>query len=83
MKDDIPWEAECDSAAVAFGRKCRQLVDSNPHEFVALDGIMNTLMTELWDNNFSQTEIRTAFEQALRDMPRYAGGQERRRDGPH
>ena len=33
---------------------------------------VNDLMTELWDNGFSQTEIREAFEDAVRDMPRYA-----------
>nr|WP_250814276.1 hypothetical protein [Neorhizobium tomejilense] len=41
-------------------------------------GIINTLMTELWDRNFSQEEIRTAFQAALDDMPRYAAGEERR-----
>jgi hypothetical protein len=35
-------------------------------------------MTELWDNGFGQAEIRTVFEEAIRDMPRYAAGQERR-----
>lgn len=40
--------------------------------------MINTLMTELWDNGFSQTEIRVAFEEAIRDLPRYAAGQERR-----
>jgi len=35
-------------------------------------------MTELWDRNFSQSEIRTAFEVAISDMPRYAAGEERR-----
>jgi hypothetical protein len=40
--------------------------------------LMNYLMTELWDHDFSQTEIRTAFLDALADMDRYAAGQERR-----
>jgi hypothetical protein len=35
------------------------------------------LMTELWDRNFSQTEIRAA-RSAIEDMPRYAAGEERR-----
>ena len=35
-------------------------------------------MTELWDRNFSQSEIQTAFEAAISDMPRYAAGEERR-----
>lgn len=33
---------------------------------------INTLMTELWDNGFSQTEIREAFHGAAKDMPQYA-----------
>jgi hypothetical protein len=40
--------------------------------------LMNYLMTELWDHGFSQSEIRSAFEDALSDMNRYAAGVERR-----
>ena len=83
MTEKAPWEAQCDSAAWAFGQQCRDLKNSNPYDLVALDRIINTLMTELWDNGFSQTEIRSAFEQALADMPRYAAGLEKRNDGPH
>jgi hypothetical protein len=83
MTEKAPWEAQCDSAAWAFGQQCRDLKNSNPCDLVALDRIINTLMTELWDNGFSQTEIRSAFEQALADMPRYAAGLEKRNDGPH
>jgi hypothetical protein len=43
-----------------------------------LDFIINCFVTELWDRNFSQSEIRTAFEGAVLDMPRYAAGEERR-----
>jgi hypothetical protein len=32
-------------------------------------------MTELWDNGFSQSQIRTAFQAAIRDMPRYTAGE--------
>jgi hypothetical protein len=38
--------------------------------------MINTLMTELWDRSFSQSEIRAAFEAALADMNRYAAGEE-------
>jgi len=44
----------------------------------ALEWTMNCLMTELWDQFFSQTEIRNAFNEALDDMNRYAAGEERR-----
>jgi hypothetical protein len=37
-----------------------------------------SLMTELWDRNFSQSEIQAAFQEAIKDMPRYAAGNERR-----
>ena len=82
MSDEIPWEGRYSDAAWAFGLQCRDLHDTNPYDLVALDLIINKLMTELWDNNFSQTEIRSAFEQAIADMPRYAAGYERRSDGP-
>ncbi|MGH6951686.1 MAG: hypothetical protein ACREH4_12485 [Vitreimonas sp.] len=83
MTEESPWELECDNAAWRFGQQCRDLNKSNPHDLIALDRIINTLMTELWDNGFSQTEIRSAFEQALADLPRYAAGLERRSDGPY
>jgi hypothetical protein len=55
------------------------LATDNPDNVAApLDYVINALMTELWDRNFSQTEIRNAFEEAMRDMPRYAAGDERR-----
>lgn len=83
MTEEPSWEAQRDSAAWAFGQQCRDLKKSNPYDLIALDRLINTLMTELWDNGFSQTEIRSAFEQALADMPRYAAGLEKRSDGPH
>ena len=83
IEDSIPWEGHCLNAAVDFAKRCRELRDSNPYDVVALTDIMNTLMTELWDNNFSQSEIRSAFEQAIADMPRYAAVLEPRSDGPY
>jgi hypothetical protein len=44
----------------------------------ALDRVVNWLMTEFWDQSFSQTEIRKAFTAALADPNRYAAGEERR-----
>ena len=43
-----------------------------------LNDVVGHFMTELWDWNFSQTEIREAFTEALSQMNHYAGGQERR-----
>jgi hypothetical protein len=77
---EIPWEGRCIEAASLFGRQCRDLAKSNPYgdQVDPLGDLINSLMTELWDNGFSQTEIRKAFEGAIRDMPRYAAGEERR-----
>jgi hypothetical protein len=77
--EELPWEGQCADAAYEFALRCAVLVTRNPHNLPApLEGIINSLMTELWDRNFSQSEIRTAFEEAIKDMPRYAAGEERR-----
>jgi len=73
-----PWEAQCLEAAAAFGEKCAELYSTNPYAEVPLQRIIGTLMTELWDRGFSQSDIRNAFEDAVADMPRYAAGEERR-----
>ena len=57
-------------------RHLRQMQAPNSEE--ALNMVVNTLMTEFWDQGFSQSEIRTAFIDALNDMNRYAAGAERR-----
>ncbi|MFZ0270139.1 hypothetical protein [Caulobacter sp.] len=76
--DDQIW-TDAIHAAADFGAACATFRNTNPFpQVVALDHIINTLMTELWDQGFSQSEIRTAFEDALADMNRYAAGEERR-----
>jgi hypothetical protein len=78
-REEIPWEGRCTDAAYEFALRCAVLVTQNPYNFAApLSDIVNSLMTELWDRNFSQSEIRAAFEDAIRDMLRYAAGEERR-----
>jgi hypothetical protein len=79
MDDGDDWQAASLSAATDFAIRCAELCSSYPtFEKQPLIGIINTLMTELWDRNFSQTEINEAFQAALNDMPRYAAGEERR-----
>ena len=73
-----PWEGQCLKAADDFASKCTELYSSNPYSEVPLESIINTLMTELWDRGFSQSEIRSAFEKAVADMNRYAAGKDRR-----
>src|SRR5215470_14979021 len=79
FEQEVPWEGQCADAAYQFALRCAVLVTQNPHRVAApLEHIINTLMTELWDRNFSQSEIRAAFAAAIEDMPRYAAGEERR-----
>ena len=78
--EETPWEGRYYDEVEKFADQCRKLHKSNPYDLVALDHIMNALMTCLWDKGFSQTEIRTAFDGAISDMPRYAAGEERRGD---
>jgi hypothetical protein len=79
--DEVPWELKCLEAASSFAARCKELYASNPYSEIPLHSILNTLMTELWDSGFSQSEIREAFNDAVLDMPRYAAGEERRGRG--
>ncbi len=61
-RKEVPWEGQCADAAYQFAFRCADLVTRNPHNLAApLNGIINNLMTELWDRNFSQSEVRTAI----------------------
>lgn len=66
-------------AADAFAQCCAELRDAALEGRVELADIINTLMTELWDRSFTQTDIRKAFEGAVADLNRYAAGEEQRR----
>jgi len=77
MNDDqSDWHSITIKAAYEFAKTCREQSKANSGR--VLDLAINTLMTELWDRCYSQTEIRTAFEKAIADMPRYTAGQETR-----
>ena len=81
--DDLTDEerAICGIYAVAadLAGRCRRLTEMKASISArALDDVVNTLMTEFWDQGYSQTEIRRAFLAALADMNRYAAGEERR-----
>jgi hypothetical protein len=71
----------CYGVASDLAARCRQLREMNAGAYSddVLGHVVNTLMTVFWDEFFSQTEIRRAFTDALDDMNRYAGGEERRR----
>lgn len=60
-------------AAWKFALASRTVEEHTPSTSpTSLTQHINSLMTELWDNGFSQTEIREAFHDAVQDMPRYA-----------
>jgi len=74
------WQARLNDAVCKLSESLRDLHDTNPWpEIPVLEHAINNLATELWDRCFSQTEIRTAFEEAIADLPRYAAGEEIRR----
>lgn len=72
------WQSDSYAAVYRFSVSLRQLRDTNPwpQDHPALQNAINTLATELSDRCFSVTEIRTAFEKAAADLPRYAAGHE-------
>jgi hypothetical protein len=77
---EIPWEGRCLEEAHKFSLRCVELRDGNPHDRPPLEEIVPDLITELWDRGFSESEIRTAFERALSELPQYTAGEERRGD---
>jgi hypothetical protein len=67
------------NVAADLAAGCRRLREMDVSvSATALEIVVNALMTEFWDQGFSQTEIRGAFVAALDDMNRYAAGSERR-----
>jgi hypothetical protein len=73
------WIVRCHNIARELGEQCAKLrsIRPEPHER-ELQHVMVSLMTELWDRDYSQTEIRAAYLAALEHMPRYAAGSESR-----
>ncbi|WP_091752161.1 hypothetical protein [Brevundimonas sp. 374] len=73
------WQLRLSDVVWRFGQDLKALHQTNPWlDQPLLPQAINSLMTELWDAGFSQTEIRDAFAAAIADMPRYAAGEERR-----
>ena len=72
------WDARCLEEAHSFALKCAELSKDNPKSVPTLSVVISDLMTELWDQGFSQSEIKAAFEKALDELPDYAAGQEHR-----
>jgi hypothetical protein len=93
MADKGSWEGQCADAAYIFGLRCAELRKSNPYKEdygqhmygpqSDLEFFIGTLATELWDRNFSLTEIQKAFAGALETLPEYARNLDRRDQGPH
>lgn len=73
------WQLKSSDAVWRFGQELKAFHQSNPWpDHPVLPKAMTSLMTELWDAGFSQTEIRGAFEAAITHMARYTAGEERR-----
>lgn len=73
------WQNRFHEVVWKFGEDLSDLHRGNPWpDQPLLPQAINYLMTELWDQGFSQSEIREAFIAAVADMPRYAAGEERR-----
>jgi hypothetical protein len=71
------WQTRLYEVVYRLSVSLKELHETNPWpEYPVLEQAINTLATELWDRCFSQTEIRTAFEHAAADLPRYAAGEE-------
>jgi len=65
-----------------FAKSCREVEEHTPAtEESSLVGLINNLMTELWDNGFSTEEIQHAFTSASIDVVRYAGPEPRNGTG--
>ena len=76
---DNKWQDEWMRTVHRVGETLREKHLSNPWPHIpALPEAMKYLATELWDRGFSQTEIREAFEAAIREVPPYAADYERR-----
>ena len=77
LSDEDQWQDRWMTAVCNLAVTLKESHDRNPcPERTLLPQAINYLMTELWDRSFSQTEIRTAFEDAVSDMRRYAAGEE-------
>jgi hypothetical protein len=84
-EQEVPWEGQRVEASYEFALRCRELRESYPYQGdhrlpSVLHQITEDLVTELWDQGFSQTEISAAFKGALETLPRYTAGEDRRGD---
>lgn len=66
MSDDDPdlqFQLNWMGACAQFAEQCAKARDGNPFgsRFAALDEMIAYMATELWDRNFSQSEIGGAF----------------------
>lgn len=73
------WVVRTQNIGHAFAAECAKLRETRPAaDEDELQHAIQNLMTELWDRNFSQTQIRSAFQAALDELPGYAAGHESR-----
>ena len=71
------WQMRFSKEVSKFASTLSDLKENNPWpDNSALEAAMVYLMTELWDRQFSQTDIRSAFQGAIDQLPGYAAGSE-------
>ena len=79
LDKETGWRLHCIKLANEFSIECRKIQDSNPSQTAStIDTVIADLVTELWDQGFSQTEIRHAFKTAIEALSAYAADEERR-----
>lgn len=70
---------DCLKLASDLATGCRKMQADHPNQATStMDVVIGDLVTELWDQGFSQTEILRAFQTAMDALPSYAAGHERR-----
>ncbi len=73
------WNSRARDAARDFAETCAALRSGRPApDADELQETIGTLVTELWDRDFSITDIRGAFLDALDNLPDYAAGYDSR-----
>jgi hypothetical protein len=79
LDNETEWRMDCLKLATDVAIECRKIQTDNPNQTIStIDVVIADLVTELWDQGFSQTEIRHAFKIAIDSLPAYAAGEERR-----
>ena len=78
--EEDAWRLRGLNLAHEYSLRCKELRETNPYDFPAISNIARDLLTELWDQGFSVSEIKAGFGLAISELPQYAAGEDRRGD---